>query len=165
MRPRANKPKELTGRTVLFCLLGFFGVIFAVNGVLVKAATSTFGGTEKMSSYAAGLTFSKEIAAAERQQALNWQVDGKLARGRDGAATFDVAVRDAQGVAVGGLTAEARLAHPANARLDQVIALSRTGPGSFHGETEGARGHWELFVDFYRDGARVYRSRSRVMLQ
>ena len=31
-----RKTRELTGKHVLFCLLGFFGVVFAVNAVLVK---------------------------------------------------------------------------------------------------------------------------------
>ena len=52
-----RKPCELTGKHVLLCLLGFFGVVFAVNAVLVKAATSTFGGVETSSSYKAGLMF------------------------------------------------------------------------------------------------------------
>ncbi len=37
---------QLTGRTVLFILFGFFGVIAAVNFVMVTAAVTTFGGLE-----------------------------------------------------------------------------------------------------------------------
>ena len=54
---RAKKPRELTGRHVLLWIVGFFAVIFAVNGILVRAATSTFGGLETQSSYKAGLMF------------------------------------------------------------------------------------------------------------
>ena len=69
-----QKTRELTGKHVLFWFLGFFALVFAVNGALVKAATSTFGGVETSSSYKAGLMFKQDIAAAEQQDALNWRV-------------------------------------------------------------------------------------------
>ena len=140
-------------------------MVFAVNGVLVQAATSTFGGLETQSSYKAGLMFESEVAKAERQQALQWQVDGKLARDRAGEAVLDISVRDAQGAPVGGLTADATLAHPADAELDHVIPLARDGAGAFRGADQAEPGQWELIVDFYRGDARVFRSRSRVTLQ
>ena len=65
--PQQKPPRELTGRAVLFWLVGFFALVFGVNAVMVKAATSTFGGVETTSSYKAGLKFKDEIAAAERQ--------------------------------------------------------------------------------------------------
>ncbi len=157
--------RELTGRAVLLWLVGFFAVIFAVNGWLVQAATSTFGGLETDSSYKAGLMFEQEVAKAERQQELKWQVDGALVRGRGGAAVLDISVRDAQGQPVDGLTADATLAHPANSRLDHVIHLGAAGAGRFHGEDTAQPGQWELVVDFYRAKDRVFRSRSRVTLR
>ena len=75
-----RRSRELTGRHVLVGLLVFFGVVFAVNGVLVRAAISTFGGVETASSYKAGLRYEHEVAVAERQDALHWQVSGTLAR-------------------------------------------------------------------------------------
>ena len=160
-----RKTREVTGKHVLFCLLGFFGVVFAVNAVLVKAATSTFGGVETSSSYKAGLMFEREVAKAEHQDALHWQVDGKLARDSAGEAVLDIYARDAKGMPLAGLTAQARLAHPADERLDRVIALSRTAAGQFHGEGQAQSGQWELIVDFYRDDVRVFRSRNRVTLR
>lgn len=162
---RRDTPRELTGRAVLLWLVGFFGVVFAVNAVMVRAATSTFGGLETSSSYKAGLLFKHEIASAERQAELRWTVDGKLKRDRAGEAVLDINVRDAQGVPVSGLTADATLAHPADSRRDEVIHLAKTGPGAFHGEAQGHSGQWELIVDFYRNGDRVFRSRSRVTLR
>jgi len=162
---RPNKPRELTGRHVLLWIVGFFAVIFAVNGILVRAATSTFGGLETQSSYKAGLMFEDEVARAERQQALQWQVDGKLVRDLAGEAVLDVSVRDAQGAPVSGLSADATLAHPADSRLDRVIHLAGSGAGAFHGADIAQPGQWELIVDFYRGDARVFRSRSRVTLK
>lgn len=162
---RRKQPREFTGRATLIWLVSFFGVVFAVNAVLVKAATSTFGGVETSSSYKAGLMFEKELANAERQRARHWQIDGKLARDRAGEAVLDITARDAKGAPLAGLTAVARLAHPADERLDHIIPLTRTGAGQFHGQAQARRGQWELLVDLYRGETRVFRSRSRVTLQ
>ena len=35
-RRKRKQAGELTGRAVLFWLLGFFGIVFAINGVLVR---------------------------------------------------------------------------------------------------------------------------------
>ena len=163
--PKRKPPRELTGRAVLVYFLGFFGIVFAVNGLLVQAATSTFGGLETASSYKAGLMFTQEMAQAERQQALHWQVDGKLARDRAGDAVLDISARDARGAPLAGLTAMARLAHPADARLDHSVPLSSAGAGAFHGEVLAQPGQWELIVDLYRGDDRLFRSRSRVTLR
>jgi len=162
---KRKAPRELTGLAVLLCFVGFFGVVFAVNALLVQFATSTFGGVETASSYNAGLLFTREMQQAERQQALHWQVDGKLSRDNFGDAVLEISAHDARGAPLTGLTAMARLAHPADARLDHDIALSRSGPGLFRGETQAHAGQWELTVDLYRGDDRMFRSRSRVTLR
>jgi nitrogen fixation protein FixH len=160
-----KKPRVLTGRAVLLWLVGFFVAVFAVNAVLVRAAISTFGGVETLSSYKAGLLFEQEAGLAHRQDARHWQVSGKLTRDNVGAVQLDVTARDAQGAPLTGLTADARLAHPADDRLDRVIAVRPAAAGSFHGAAQAQPGQWELIIDLYRGDQRVFRSRSRVTLQ
>jgi nitrogen fixation protein FixH len=160
-----KKPRVLTGRAVLLWLVGFFVVVFAVNGVLVQAAISTFGGVETLSSYKAGQQFEQEAGLARRQDALHWQVTGALARDRAGEAVLDVTARDDKGAALKGLTADARLTHPADDRLDHVIAVHAVADGVFHGAAQAQPGQWELIIDLYRGDQRVFRSRSRVSLR
>ena len=160
-----RKPHELTGRAVLFWLLGFFGLIFAVNGIMVKAATSTFAGLETGSSYKAGLQFKQEMQSAERQATLHWRVEGKLTRDKAGDAVLDITVRDDKGLAVAGLSGTARLAHPATARLDHTLALEPKDAGALRGTVAALPGQWELILDLERGGERVFRSRSRVTLR
>ncbi len=161
----ADKPREVTGRAVLLWLLAFFGLVFAVNGIMVKAATSTFGGVETQSSYKAGLQFEQEATRARAQDDLHWRVEGHVARNAAGGTALDVSVRDASGEPVPGITAEARLAHPADERLDRDIALRGAGTGVFHGSTQAQVGRWDLILDFYRGGERIFRSRSEIVLR
>jgi nitrogen fixation protein FixH len=162
---KRKPPRELTGRAVLLWLIGFFAVVFAVNGVLVQAATSTFRGLETGSSYQAGLIFKQEALSAERQDALHWQVSGKITRDGAGQAVLDVSARDANGLPLAGLIATAHLAHPANASLDHDIPIRPAVGGVFHGSAEAQPGQWELIVDLYRGDERLFRSRSRVSLR
>jgi nitrogen fixation protein FixH len=155
----------LTGRHVLLSLVAFFGVVFVVNGIMVRAAISTFGGVETLSSYKAGLQFEQELGRVERQDAQHWQVTGRLARDGAGVAVLDVTACDAQGAPLSGLTADARLAHPADERLDRVLAVRPVAAGTFHGTVEAQPGQWELLVELYRGDQRVFRSRSRVLLR
>jgi nitrogen fixation protein FixH len=165
MSASKRKTRELTGRAVLYWLIGFFAIVFAVNGVLVQAATSTFRGMETGSSYQAGLIFSQEISSAECQDALHWQVEGKLMRDSRGDAVLAISARDAQGVPLAGLTASAHLAHPADARLDLAIPMKPAGSGTFRGEEAATPGQWELIIDLSRGDERLFRSRSRVTLR
>jgi len=162
---KKKSPRELTGLGVLMWFIAFFGVVFAVNAVMVKAATSTFGGVETTSSYQAGLKFKQLEAAAAKQDALQWQVDGRLVRDKAGETVLDISVRDASGAPVSGLTAMARLEHPADARRDHDVPLSNIGAGRFHGAADAGAGRWELIIDLARGGQRVFLSRSRVTLQ
>ncbi len=160
-----RKVRQLTGRHVLIWLVVFFGIVFAINAVLVRAAISTFGGVETASSYKAGRQFAHEVAVAERQDALHWHVGGKLTRDAGGQAVLDITARDARGAPLSGLRADARLAHPADERLDRTIEVRSVAAGVFHGAASAQPGQWDLVVDLYRGDARVFRSQSRVTLR
>ena len=157
--------RELTGRMVLLWLIAFFGVVFAVNGILVRDATSTFGGLETASSYQAGLAFDKERAAAARQDELHWTVTGKLRRTAPDAAVLTVSVQGPDSRAPAGISATARLIHPADLRHDHDIALRAVGDGVFSGQAVAEAGQWDLEISLLRGDERMFRSLTRVRLE
>jgi nitrogen fixation protein FixH len=63
--------REITGRTVLFAMLGFFGIIIAVNLTMAFFAVRTFSGLEVQNSYDASQGYD---AARDAQLALGWDV-------------------------------------------------------------------------------------------
>src|SRR5262245_25751182 len=112
----APKGRPLTGRTVLITLLAFFGVVFAVNGVMMKLAIDTMPGLEVESAYRASMGYNGEIAAARRQSALGWQVVERVDRAADGHAAMRVEARDSAGAPLSGLAVTARLERPTDKR-------------------------------------------------
>ncbi|MGP0088851.1 MAG: FixH family protein [Xanthobacteraceae bacterium] len=163
-RTTSTRARELTGRTVLVCFLVFFGVVGAVNAVMIRAAISTFSGLETESSYQAGLAFENEVTAAHAQEALHWQVNGRVSRKADGMVTVALDVKDRAGAVPAHLAASARLAHPTDARFDRQISLDQVAPGRFTGVTDAQAGQWDLIVDLGNSEERLFRSRSRVLL-
>jgi nitrogen fixation protein FixH len=164
--PYANpKPRELTGRMVFACLIGFFLVVMGVNAVMMTAAIKTFAGLADDSPYLAGLAFEQEIAAAQAQQALHWQVQGSIARTENGQARLEISARDANGTPLAGLSATATLVHPTDRSLDHDLAMTEVAAGAFRGEAMSGPGQWDLVIELARGGERQFRSRNRIVLR
>ena len=161
---RERPPREVTGRTVLACFVAFFVAVAGVNAIMIKTAVSTFGGVETESAYQAGLAFAKEIAAVAAQDALHWQIKGKLSE-EAGATLVEVVVTDAANRPLAGLDAIARLVHPTDKRADLIIALHEEAAGLFRGHGEPVVGQWALVIELSREGNRMFRSRNRVFLR
>jgi nitrogen fixation protein FixH len=156
--------RPLTGRFVLLCLIAFFAVISLANGIMIRAAVTSFGGVETASSYQAGLAYARESAAAKAQDALRWQV--KAAVQPAGAGTLvEITARDARGAPLSGLQASAVLSHPTDRRADRVIALHEDAAGRFRGTTDRMAGQWDVVVELSRGAERLFRSRNRIVLQ
>ena len=84
--------REITGRHVLFGMVGAFGVIITVNVIMAWQAVSTFPGLEVKNSYVASQTFDAERRA---QEALGWTTAAEVRGGE-----VVLSIRDAQGLPV-----------------------------------------------------------------
>ncbi len=156
----ATSGRPLAGRTVLACFLGFFGIVFAANFFLVRAAVTSFGGVETESSYKAGLEFRQESEAAAAQAARQWQVDAHVEPTR-----VIVSARDAGGLPPAGIDLAVELHHPTNRKLDIALAPEKISDGLWSARGEIPAGQWEMVIDFSRDGQRLYRSMNRVYVK
>jgi len=157
--------RRLTGRMVVLCLVGFFGVVFGMNGVLIHEALSTFGGVDTDSTYQAGRKFEQDVAEAKAQDARQWHIDAKVTPAPGGAQRIDVVARDAAGRPLRGLTLTAAFERPIDRRLDRSVDVAEDQPGQFHGSAEIAAGQWDLVIELSRRGDRLFRSRNRVVLK
>jgi nitrogen fixation protein FixH len=165
MSGQSVSPKPLTGRTVFFLLVAFFGVVIGVNLVMMRFAIKTLPGTEVESAYSASLAYEKEIAAAREQNLRNWRVDAHVQRGPDGGATLQVEARDTNGRPMSGLTFQGRFERPTDRRADQVVELAETGIGVYRGNAPLiAPGQWDLVLQVDAAARRMFLSRNRVLL-
>jgi nitrogen fixation protein FixH len=162
----APAAKPLTGRTVLFALLGFFGVVIAVNGVMMALAIGTMPGLENETPYRAGIGYNAEIGAARAQATLRWKVASHVDRDADGRAAVTVEARDSEGAPVPGLGVMVRLVRPTDKRADRTVWLGERETGIYLGTAaDVAPGVWEIELEAERGSQRVFRSKNRVTLQ
>jgi nitrogen fixation protein FixH len=162
MHEKAIRP--LTGRKVLAMLVAFFGVVFIVNFIMLRLATSTFGGVETDSAYRAGLAFNGQLAAARAQEERGWTVDAALNRSAEGV-IVRIDVKDKAGLGVTGLDGNVVLARPVDRREDRGAALFRDPDGRYQAVLKDLDpGAWDLVIRFERSGERLFLSKSRVVL-
>jgi nitrogen fixation protein FixH len=76
-----------------------------------------------------------------------------------------VNVRDSRGASPPAIALVAKLAHPADTRRDQIVAMRQIAPGVFEGAVRAEPGQWDMVIDISRGGERLFRSRSRVTLR
>lgn len=160
----AKLPRPVTGRFVLCCCIGFFGVIFGVNAVMMTIAIRTMPGLDVANGYVASQGMNREIEAMRSQTERGWtaEVAAGLSHGQ---APVSISLSDKAGKPVTGLAVTARLAHPALTRADHSGALIERRPGVYAADIADIQpGAWTLVVEASQHGERVFASRNRVIL-
>ena len=157
--------REVTGWTVFVCLVAFFAIVAAVNGVMMTAAITTFGGVETGSSYQAGLAFARETSAVRAQEQLGWQVAVRTPSDDGGTPMIEVIAHDRAGEALIGLDVSGRLSHPLDKRADRVLSWREVAPGVFRAGMERSAGQWDLTIELSQGDSLKFRSRNRLRLR
>lgn len=164
MTDPVSEGRRITGRTVLLALLGFFGVIFIANGILMYLAFSTFSGIESRSAYESGLLFEQQVEAANLQAELGWSVGADIVREPSGRVTVTVTARDRYDAPVKGVAFRAEFEHRANRSHDQALMLVEAETGTYRGSvTDVSRGQWTLVIEAEDAEKPVFRSESRIV--
>jgi nitrogen fixation protein FixH len=157
---------RLKGKHVLFILLGFFGIVFAVNGFFLYSALSTLPGEERGATYEAGLRYNATLAAERAQEALHWSHKSEFLP----ASGVSVSITDADGSPVVGLSIEGWLERPASGDPDRKLAFTEVAAGRYEA-TAGApeAGAWILTFTAQKprpEGeSAVYRAKERIWIK
>ena len=138
--------RRLTGRTVLMILLAVFGVVFAVNGIFIAEAVTTFRGGDEQSPYLQGLEYNRTLAHRTEQAKRGWRA--AIAFDRTGAdAKVTVILRTHAGAPIAGERLFGDLRHPADAARDRIFVLAQENPGTYSAIVPRvARGAWDVGV-------------------
>jgi len=159
--------RPITGRTVLYILLGFFGVMFVANGIFTYYAVSTFNGLVTEGSYRKGLEYDERLAAEARQERLGWNADLTLA-GRGDELRLKLAGED--GLPVSGRLVRVRVGRPATNKFDRTIQLNEVAPGTYSRQISlPGDGNWlaslEILEGYDEAKSVVYRMKKRLWLK
>lgn len=131
---------RLTGKHVLYILLGFFGIVFAVNGYFLYAALSTLPGEERGATYEACLRYNAKLAEERTQEALHWSHKSEVA----GGSRVAVSIANADGSPVAGLVLDGRLERPATSG-DFALAFKEVDTGRYEATVASpSAGAWIL---------------------
>ena len=133
--------KRFTGYHITAILIGFFGLIIAVNLVMAHAATRTFGGLLAKNGYVASRDYNRWIAASAAQDRLGWSLASTVEKGHlvlalDGPANPDIRV-----------VAE----HPLGRKQPSSVPMVRMSDGRFQSVRPVAEGRWKLRISIRED--------------
>jgi nitrogen fixation protein FixH len=156
--------RPITGRFVLVIFIAFFGVIAAVNAVMMTLAIRTMPGLDVANGYVASQAMNQEFEAMRIQTERGWKADVSVQL-KNSQAPISLSLTDKAGSPVTGLAVTARLAHPALTRADHSGILIERRPGFYSAEISDIQpGAWTLVLEASRNGARMFASRNRTVL-
>ncbi len=159
-----NTARELRGRHVLYIFLGFFGVVFAVNGYFLYSALATYTGIVSAEPYRKGLHYNDRIALEEKQTELGWSHG--IEAGLDG--RIVVRFNERGGAPVAGLKVVGTVGRPSTNEFDRNVTFTETAPGRYEAVTAKLEaGAWLASLEAFPPAGSTpaYRGRNRLWLK
>lgn len=129
-----------TGRHFAALIVAFFAVVVAVNLVMARYASATFGGVVVENSYVASQRFNDWLADARREAALGWSAEAR----RSAAGSVVVTMR---GDLPAGLVLTGMARHPLGREPDRALAFRRLADGRFVSSQPLPEGRWTLRLE------------------
>ncbi len=138
--------RGFTARHMWVVMIGFFGLVVAVNFTMAWLASSTFGGTVVNNSYVASQQYNGWLRAARAQQQLGWQTRLGLDDGRR------VVLAVTSGGEGRGYAASGTAHHPLGRAPDVPLVFSAGADGVLHSAAALPDGRWQVRIVVSRDG-------------
>lgn len=141
--------KPFTGYHMTAILVGFFGIVIAVNLYMAKAAIGTFGGTVVDNSYVASQQYNDWLAQADREARLGWTLN--VAKAGDGRVAIAVSDNGAPG---NDFTVTAKAENPLGRAPERRLHFRAAGGGNYISLAPVPHGRWLLRIEVMRGGER-----------
>lgn len=159
--------RQFTGRMALALFVGFFAVVFAVNGVMLTMALKTHSGIVANEPYRKGLKYNERIAADAMQAELGWASDITVS---PDARRLVVTLSGKFGEGIDGMQVRAEVGRPSSSGGEIRLELEPKGPGRYEAELPAIdNGAYiaDLSVAAARGGEAdaVYRARRRLWIK
>jgi len=135
--------RELKGWHVLLIMLGFFGVMFAVNGVFLYHAITSFPGEDVKKSYVQGLNYNDTLAERAAQAELGWTAEAGMQSGQ-----LVFRLRDADGAPLSNYAVIGEIRRKATHGADQAIIYQARPNGEYVADAGHlGPGQWSLRIN------------------
>lgn len=136
---------KLKGWHVLIWMGGFFGLMFAVNGVFLYQALASFPGEDTPKSYLQGLQYNTLLDERAEQAALGWTAQvGVL----DEDLVLRISNREGNPVSYRPVIVE--LGRPATTTADETLTLDAVAPGEYRADVSGLlAGQWNADIKVF----------------
>lgn len=154
MTQPSRAPRPFTGRHMAAIMIAFFAVVIAVNVLMARLASATFGGVVVDNSYVASQQFNGWLDAARADRALGWRAQVTRTGGGVRATLTDRAGRPLAGAHVAGVAE-----HPLGLREDEALAFREGAPGVY--DVPLAPGRWRVKLTV-RAGGRTWHAMAEV---
>jgi nitrogen fixation protein FixH len=150
-------------RWIPWAFVGFFVIVFAVNGVMVWVAVSSWTGLEADSSYERGLIYNRALEAERQQAALGWRAAIDFHQTGDRRGTLELRLQGRDAAPLQGARIDAEIVRPTQVGYDFDVALEEQAPGRYRADLRlPLPGQWEVRLaaraqgEVYRLSPRIY---------
>ena len=138
---RPADPHAFTGRHMWLLVIGFFGVIIAVNVGMAIVASTSWTGLVVTNSYVASQEFEEKRLAHQDQRAAGWQAVFTYSPG-----LAKLVVSDGAGNPIDLVSVTLKVNRPVGGHDDQAVVFERAPDGSYGASLRLAAGVWDALV-------------------
>lgn len=140
--PPETGQRKLKGWHVLLIFFAFFGVMFAVNGVFLYHAITSFPGEDVKKSYVQGLNYNQTLEARAAQSVMGWKAEAGLVEGE-----LVFRLQDQDGQPLSGYPVIAELRRLTTDTEDQVLTLLPSLRGEYRADAGTlVSGSWRVQI-------------------
>jgi nitrogen fixation protein FixH len=152
-------------RWIPWTFVGFFVVVFAVNGIMIWLALSSWTGLEADNSYERGLIYNRAIEAEKEQAALGWRAAFRFVQTGARRGRLELSLQGRDGARLEGARIDALVVRPTREGFDFDLALAEREPGRYLAEVGlPLPGQWEVRLAARANGE-IYRLSPRIYLK
>lgn len=156
IQPSERPGFRVTGRFVLFAVVGFFAVIIGLDAIFMTLAIRSFPGQVSETPFEDGLAFNRTIARREAQARLGYS---SVVEAAPGAVVVRLARRDGEPLA--GASVAGALTRPATSAGASELVFVERSPGVYSAPFKGA-GAWDLSLSVEDSRGRPWETKRRL---
>lgn len=157
MKKRGPQKKD---KWIPWYFVGFFVVLFILDGIFVTLALTTHRGVVTESSYDKGLRYNETVQKAEAQQALQWISSVSIEE-----TNLRYTLKGSDNQAIKNANVTAHFSRPTQAGDDFSIALDEVEAGTYSKHIDfPAKGQWDVTLLTEINGL-SHQKRKRIVIQ